>query len=102
MIGLPRVPCPWPFAVIPAILAALLATAAVSVMAQAPTAGQASGSVTVDGKSMKIAHAYAWAQPNPFDSGKTDVRDDRDGPRGRRVARREAALEQQAAQELSA
>jgi hypothetical protein len=59
-------------AVIVAVIVVVTADV-VGLARQAPPAGQASGSVTIDGKSMKIAHAYAWAQPNPFDNQKTDV-----------------------------
>jgi len=57
-----------------ALVAFLAATlTATPLAAQAPPAGKASGSVSIDGKAMKLAHAYAWSEPNPFDSQKTDV-----------------------------
>lgn len=56
-----------------ALGAAILTSAVLAVAPQAPPAGKASGSITIDGKSMPVAHAYAWAQPNTFDKQKTDV-----------------------------
>jgi hypothetical protein len=35
--------------------------------------GSASGTLTVDGKSISLKYAYAMAQPNTFDANKTDI-----------------------------
>ncbi|RPJ85292.1 MAG: hypothetical protein EHM13_01525 [Acidobacteria bacterium] len=54
----------------------VLAAAAVTepkLHGQAPAAGKASGNVTIDGRSMRVAHVYAWSEPNRADSKKTDV-----------------------------
>jgi hypothetical protein len=54
----------------PLVAAALAAGPAA---AQAPPLGKASGTVTIDGQAMKVACAYAWAEPNTFEPAKTDV-----------------------------
>lgn len=36
-------------------------------------AGKASGTLTIDGKSITLKYAYAMAQPNTFDKDKTDI-----------------------------
>ena len=36
-------------------------------------AGKASGTLTIDGKSVDLKYAYAMAQPNTFDKDKTDI-----------------------------
>jgi hypothetical protein len=35
--------------------------------------GKATGSLTIDGKLITLKYAYAMAQPNTFDAGKTDI-----------------------------
>jgi len=54
-----------------AVLGALLAATASAVSA-APE-GSASGSFSVDGKSVDLRYAYAMSQPNTFDEKKTDT-----------------------------
>jgi hypothetical protein len=52
---------------------AALSFAAQPAAAQAPPVGKASGTVTIDGKAMKVVYAYAWAEPNTFEPTKNDV-----------------------------
>lgn len=56
-----------PIALFPPLL---LAAAGFS---QAPPSGSATGAVHIDGKPLKLAHAYAWAQPNSFEPAKLDT-----------------------------
>ncbi len=63
----------WHLAIIFLTGIAVVTAGATAVARQAPAAGKASGTITVDGKAMTLAHAYAWAEPNTFDKQKTDV-----------------------------
>ena len=38
-----------------------------------PLAGKASGTLTIDGKSISLKYSYAMAQPNTFEKEKTDI-----------------------------
>jgi hypothetical protein len=58
-----------------ALLAAFAASAAGGASPNPPAlaAGTATGSVSIDGKSVPLRFAYAMAQPNKFDKAKTDT-----------------------------
>jgi hypothetical protein len=57
-----------------ALAAALLGFAGPSALPPEPAApGTASGSFSVDGKTIELHYAYAMAQANPFDEKKTDT-----------------------------
>ena len=56
--------------------ASVVFLAALSVLAAPPAPpadGKAEGTLTVNGKTAKLAHAYAWAEPGFFDKKKEDV-----------------------------
>ncbi|MDA8241901.1 MAG: hypothetical protein M0Z67_16240 [Nitrospiraceae bacterium] len=55
------------------IFAAAIAGPHSSAAQARPVAGEASGTLTVDGKSIALRYSYAMAQPNTFDKGKTDI-----------------------------
>ncbi|MFB3855467.1 MAG: hypothetical protein ACE148_16835 [Vicinamibacterales bacterium] len=55
------------------VLLASLASPCVHLNAQAPPAGKASGTVTIDGRSMKVSHAYAWAEQDASNPAKSSV-----------------------------
>lgn len=62
------------FAAIIVFAGALIVDGAHPSHAEARTvAGKASGSLTIDGKSIPLKYSYAMAQPNTFDKDKTDI-----------------------------
>ncbi len=68
-----RAPLGWHRAIIVLAAMAVATSGVVTLAGQAAPAGKASGTITIDGKAVTLAHAYAWAEPNPFDKQKTDV-----------------------------
>lgn len=56
-----------------AIAAALAMLSATGLAAGTLSPGKASGALSIDGKSVKLAYSYAFAQPNTFDKQKTDI-----------------------------
>jgi hypothetical protein len=56
-----------------AVLAVLFSPPAPGASPESPAAGTASGSFAIDGKTVKLAYAYAMAQPSTFDEKKSDT-----------------------------
>ncbi len=55
------------------VVACAVCFAALSAPAWGGEEGTASGTFTLDGKTAKLGHAYAMAQPNTFEKDKTDI-----------------------------
>ncbi len=59
--------------IVAAIVIAVVCSGQSPAVAAQSVAGKASGTLTIDGKSIALKYAYAMLQPNTFDKDKTDI-----------------------------